>query len=139
MENNRIIVRNSILCLHCNDHIVSESSHDFVTCKCGKVSTDGGHSYQRILGNPEDYEITTISIPDTEESFKENHEVLRVEFSWGTYGKDGKSKYKLVKIYKLTTDHIEAILLTKNLLNRPLNHTINQVLINELKYRNGEL
>ena len=135
MENNRIIVRNSIICLSCNDHIVSESSHDFVICKCGKVSTDGGHSYQRILGNPEDYKITTISIPDTEESFKENHEVLRVEFSWGTYGKDGKSKYKLVKIYKLTTDHIEAILFTQNLLNR----TINQVLINELKYRNGEL
>ena len=135
MENNQIIVRNSVRCLSCNDHIVSESSHDFVTCKCGKVSTDGGRLYQRILGNPEDYKITTISIPDTEESFKENHEILRVELTWGTYGKDGKSKYKLVKIYKLTTEHIEAILLTQNLLN----HTINQVLINELKYRNGEL
>ena len=135
MENNQIIVRNSVRCLSCNDHIVSESGYDFVTCKCGKVSTDGGHSYQRILGNPEDYKITTISIPDTEESFKENHEVLRVEFSWGTYGKDGKSKYKIVKIYQLTTEHIEAILLNQNLTNS----MIKKVLINELKYRNGEL
>ena len=135
MENNQIIVRNSILCLRCNDHIVSKSSHDFVTCKCGKVSTDGGRSYQRILGNPEDYKITTISIPDTEESFKENHEVLRVELSWGTYGKDGKSKYKRVEIYRLTTEHIEAILLTQNLINIMIKKT----LINELKYRKGEL
>ena len=135
MENKQIIVRNSILCLSCNDHIVSESRHGFVTCKCGKVSTDGGRSYQRILGNPEDYEITTISIQDTEESFKENHELLRVELSWGTYGKDGKSKYKRVKISELTTEHIEAILLTQNMTNS----MIKKVLINELKYRKGEL
>ena len=135
MENNRIIVRNSILCLSCNDHIVSESSHDFVTCKCGKVSNDGGRLYQRILGNPEDYKITTISIPDTEESFKENHEVLRVELSWGTYGKDGKSKYKRVEIYRLTTEHIEAILLTQN----QINAVLKKVLVNELKYRKGKL
>ena len=135
MENNQIIVRNSVRCLRCNDHIVSKSRHDFVTCKCGKVSTDGGHSYQRILGNPEDYEITTISIPDTEESFKENHEVLRVELTWGTYGKEGKDKYKTVKISELTTDHIEAILLTQNLINIMIKKT----LINELKYRKGEL
>lgn len=135
MKNKQVIVRNSILCLSCNDHIVSESRHDFVTCKCGKVSTDGGRSYQRILGNPEDYEITTISIQDTEESFKVNHELLRVELSWGTYGKDGKSKYKRVKISELTTDHIEAILLTQNLIDI----IIKKALINELKYRKGEL
>ena len=135
MQNKLIIVRNSILCLSCNDHIVSESSHDFVTCKCGKVSTDGGRLYQRILGNPEDYEITTIWIQDTDESFKENHEILRVELTWGTYGKGGKSKYKRVEIYQLTTEHIEAILLTQN----QINSMIKKVLINELKYRKGEL
>ena len=131
----QIIVRNSVLCLICNDHIVSESRHDFVTCKCGMVSTDGGRLYQRIIGNPDDYKITTISIQDTEESFKENHELLRVELTWGTYGKEGKDKYKTVKISELTTDHIEAILLTQNLINSMLKKT----LINELKYRKGEL
>ena len=133
--NKQIIVRNSVLCLICNDHIVSESSHDFVTCKCGKVSTDGGRLYQRIIGNPDDYKITTISIQDTEESFKENHELLRVELTWGTYGKEGKDKYKTVKISELTTDHIEAILLTQNLIDS----IIKKALINELKYRKGEL
>ena len=131
----QIIVRNSVLCLICNDHIVSESSHDFVTCKCGMVSTDGGRLYQRIIGNPDDYKITTISIQDTEESFKENHELLRVELTWGTYGKEGKDKYKTVKISELTTDHIEAILLTQNLIDS----IIKKALINELKYRKGEL
>ena len=135
MKDNQIIVRNSVRCLICNDHIVSKSSHDFVTCKCGKVSTDGGRLYQRILGNPEDYEITTISIQNTDESFKENHELLRVELTWGTYGKEGKGKYKTVKISELTTDHIEAILLTQNLINI----MIKKALINELKYRKGEL
>ena len=135
MKDNQIMVRNSVRCLLCNDHIVSKSSHDFVTCKYGKVSTDGGRLHQRILGNPEDYEITTIWIQDTDESFKENHELLRVELTWETYGKEGKDKYKIVKISELDTGHIEAILLTQNLINS----MIKKALINELKYRKGEL
>jgi len=39
------IVRNSARCLKCLDHIESKHVHDFVTCKCGAISVDGGKEY----------------------------------------------------------------------------------------------
>lgn len=40
-----MIRRNSALCLICHDEIVSRHRHDYVTCKCGQVSVDGGREY----------------------------------------------------------------------------------------------
>lgn len=34
---------NKIQCKHCRKIIESKSIHDFVTCKCGVCSVDGGH------------------------------------------------------------------------------------------------
>ena len=50
---NRIIC-NKIQCNKCKDIIESKTQHDFVTCKCGAVSVDGGKDYLRRCGNPED-------------------------------------------------------------------------------------
>jgi len=36
------IIKNSIKCKHCGDIIISKNTHDFVTCKCGCCSVDGG-------------------------------------------------------------------------------------------------
>lgn len=41
------IIKNCIKCNYCGDIITSESVHDYRTCKCGKVSVDGGHQYLR--------------------------------------------------------------------------------------------
>lgn len=41
--------RNAIQCNRCGDVIESRFTHDFVTCRCGACSVDGGLSYQRIL------------------------------------------------------------------------------------------
>lgn len=50
------ILVNKIKCKKCGDIIESKSVHDFVTCKCGAVSVDGGHNYIRRCGNQEDFE-----------------------------------------------------------------------------------
>lgn len=51
------IIRNRAQCLLCGDIIESRSRHDFVTCTCGALSVDGGHSYiRRAFINQEDYE-----------------------------------------------------------------------------------
>ena len=42
-----MIVKNAIRCNICGDEIESKSRHDFVTCKCGACSVDGGHDYLR--------------------------------------------------------------------------------------------
>ena len=36
------LVVNKIRCKFCGDVIESRSVHDFVQCRCGKCSTDGG-------------------------------------------------------------------------------------------------
>lgn len=47
---------NKIKCKLCGDIIESKHRHDFVTCKCGKISVDGGNSYQRRVGYPENWQ-----------------------------------------------------------------------------------
>ena len=54
------IKRNIIKCNKCSDIIESKSTHDFVTCKCGKCSVDGGLSYLRRCGNSDNW--TDLSI-----------------------------------------------------------------------------
>ncbi len=41
------IFSNSATCLICNDTIRSKNRHDFQTCKCGKLSIDGGSWYPK--------------------------------------------------------------------------------------------
>lgn len=55
------ITRNSARCSRCGQEIESKFTHDFVTCKCGALSVDGGLSYRRRLFESEvPYEETSI-------------------------------------------------------------------------------
>lgn len=54
MDEKEIIIVNKIKCKVCGDIIESKTTHDFRTCKCGKVSVDGGKSYLKRLGKQED-------------------------------------------------------------------------------------
>lgn len=51
------ILRNAIKCNLCGDVIESKGRHDYVTCSCGAVAVDGGHSYLRrtFTNSPKDY------------------------------------------------------------------------------------
>ena len=42
-----MIIKNAIRCNICGEEIESTHRHDFVTCKCGACSVDGGHDYLR--------------------------------------------------------------------------------------------
>ena len=50
-----IILSNKAQCLKCKDIIESKYRHDFVTCKCGALSVDGGNSYLKRSGNLKHY------------------------------------------------------------------------------------
>jgi hypothetical protein len=100
-------LKNSIKCNHCNDEIESKYTHNFVTCKCGKVSVDGGLDYGRVLFT-EISDFTDTSIQDDGK-----HETRRQYLKWGTnFDKDMKrlpeTVYLLIK--DMTSDHIKAIL-----------------------------
>lgn len=46
-----MIVQNAVICNKCDDFIVSKHRHNFVTCKCGAISVDGGQEYLRRVGD----------------------------------------------------------------------------------------
>ena len=48
------ITINRIQCKKCQDIIESRFTHDFVWCKCGAVAVDGGKSYLKRSGEPDD-------------------------------------------------------------------------------------
>lgn len=101
------ILKNSIKCNHCNDEIESKYRHDFVTCKCGKVSVDGGKDYGRILFT-ELSDYTDTSIVDNG-----SHELRRQYITWGNnYDKDMNRLPETIynPIKDMTTEHIQAIL-----------------------------
>lgn len=72
----KIIIINRVLCEKCNDIVVSNSNHDFVSCHCGNISIDGGKYYlKRSWENdpnfielseqieiPEDYKVDDNSL-----------------------------------------------------------------------------
>ena len=43
----RRIIKNAIQCNNCGDIIESQYRHDYVQCKCGACTVDGGHDYLR--------------------------------------------------------------------------------------------
>ena len=45
-----------IRCKKCLDEIESKFTWDFVTCKCGAISVDGGKDYFKFVGDLEDAE-----------------------------------------------------------------------------------
>ena len=48
---------NKAKCLLCGEVLVSKHSHDYVTCKCGNLSIDGGNEYaRRVYGRSNSYQ-----------------------------------------------------------------------------------
>ena len=102
-----MLLKNSIICNHCKEEIESKHRHDFVTCKCGKVSVDGGKDYNRILFEKiKDFIGTSIKDDGT-------HELRRQYLTWGNnYDKDMNRLPKTVynPIMDMSTEHIQSIL-----------------------------
>lgn len=49
-------MRNRAKCKLCEEIIESKHVHDYVTCKCGEISVDGGNDYHRCrAGNWENF------------------------------------------------------------------------------------
>lgn len=59
-----MVVQNAVICNKCDDFIFSAHRHDFVTCKCGAISVDGGQDYLRRVGHFKDCSDMSWSIED---------------------------------------------------------------------------
>ena len=64
-EEQKLLVRNAIRCNICGDEIEPKHRHDFVTCKCGACSVDGGHDYlRRCFKSPDCFTDISVRKPD---------------------------------------------------------------------------
>lgn len=110
----------------CKDGTILHSKHryDFVshTDANGEYSfCDGGLNYIRHSGN-----MTPMLVYTTD-----SHEVIRENFEWGSYGRNGDEELHYILLKNLTHEHIGAILKTQKHLAE---HVLN-VFRNELTYR----
>lgn len=61
------IYLNQAHCLLCGEVIISKNRHDYVTCKCGALSVDGGSWYcKRLFKKDEDWEDVSIAYKNVE-------------------------------------------------------------------------
>lgn len=58
----KYLLENSAQCMECHTRIVSMDRHDFVSCRCGNVSVDGGHDYARRVFQNNNWVDTSIYI-----------------------------------------------------------------------------
>lgn len=92
MERQNKIIHNRIRCKNCGEIIESKSRHDWVCCKCWKNEegnkgcfVDGGHSYIRIGGDPENYELMIETRPFTDEErdeYNRHQELIAEQYGW---------------------------------------------------------
>lgn len=59
------ILANKAKCRKCGDIIESRSVHDYVHCKCGAISVDGGLDYLKRGGSPEYFDDMSIVVKDS--------------------------------------------------------------------------
>lgn len=104
----------------------SRNVHDYVSYEDANGETymvDGGSQYMRRNINTIPYKELSIYSDDT-------IEVIRENFSWGTYGKSGKEALKYVLLKEMSNAHIQAIIDTQNNYN-----AWKDVFQRELEYR----
>lgn len=95
MERKCKILRNAIQCKICGEIVESKSTHDFVPCKCWRESKgqkgcacDGGLSYLRWLGNPDEFTSLAETRMFTDEERDEyNKEVDEIAEKYGIKGR----------------------------------------------------
>lgn len=129
-----ILVYNAIQCKKCGDIIESVHRHNYVTCKCGTVSVDGGLDYQQTLfkGSTDDY--TNLAVY-SDEPFEK---VREFAFRLG-YGKPGAKDYgelRLTRFKDMTDNHLEqSIIYVEKKHPKPEQSIHLQLLKKEVDYR----
>lgn len=116
------LLQNAFECNKCGVIMVSKYRHDFAQCVCGNA-VDGGLSYVRRIGNPED--IIDLSITELD-----SMETVVKRLVWGTYGINHDQVLVYKRLIKLETSHLEAILKTQIHANSMIRIAIPMILTN---------
>lgn len=87
----------------------SKTGWDFVdhTDASGEYfAVDGGNNYSRVLGDITKLKNFCVYSDDP-------HEIIRENFTWISYGKDGNQPGQYILLKDITEEHLDAILSTQ--------------------------
>ena len=121
-----LIFRNSIVTPD-GTELISQHRHDYVLymdANGQSFGIDGGNDYLRRTQD------AVLFGKDTSITSNSPIEDIRGFFSWGTYGKDGKSPYKRVLLKDMSNNHILAIIETQK-----THDLLKEVFYRELDFR----
>lgn len=105
-----MIIQNAVKCNKCDDFIFSAHRHDFVTCKCGAISVDGGQSYLRRSGDIHNYTDLSWELP--EELYRACADTVNdaIETNRNAYGIANAVMRKLREAERIVADHEPRIM-----------------------------
>jgi hypothetical protein len=121
------IILNSIKCEECDEQIISHTRHDFVSCKCGAVSCDGGKDYCK-RGFKTNSRYTDMSVWSNAP-----FEIIRKSLYRGGYGKDGTEDFKYTLLKDMSNDWLDNVCIYN--IENGLDAKYNEYYIRELAYR----
>ena len=99
------LIFNSVICLECNEQLISRHQHDYKTCSCpNETMVDGGNSYQRHGGKNLNL-VQSFCIYDNEP-----WEVQRRYIARGGRGIDGTEPLKYVALKDIDDDWLTNII-----------------------------
>ena len=122
------ILRNAV---RTPDSTVLESKrrHDYVvytdTVTAEQYMVDGGLDYLKRS-------VNSVLAAELYVTTKDDFELVRQVFTWGSYGKDGKQPRTEVKLQDMTSEHIQAVLDTQQYIRGTV---VEQLFKQELLYR----
>lgn len=102
-----MIIWNAVACKHCKTIIESLHRHDYVSCKCGAVSVDGGTDYLKRSYTHRDIYIE-LSIDSSFPYSVIRHFAYRR--GYGKLGTPDYGKYRVTRFAQMTDEHLQASL-----------------------------
>jgi len=101
----RQLVYNAVICVECQETLVSYHRHDYKTCSCpNEAAVDGGLDYLRY-GAKDLNKVKSIALY-TDDDFM----TVRCYATRGSRGKDGKQPLTQIPIKDMEDDYLEAVL-----------------------------
>ena len=89
------LARNVAYCSNCHTEIESKHRHDFVSCKCGNISVDGGLAYlRRNVRDFTKFIERSVYRPPTSDELRYEIAKATNDLAYGLYSKDHSIEVK---------------------------------------------
>ncbi len=127
------IIQQALWCGLCDTIIISQSRHDYQSCKCEEQAliVDGGREYLRQSVPDKEHKMRNLSL-----TLGNTFEQVRDMLLWGTLDKDGRGPLRYVELSECELDHLKAIAVLPHLAEKAtdsngLYHAVIRALITE--------